>query len=117
MSDLIGTLHPERHACRDVHLPNCYNPTPLRHAVAGCTACQCGLWWWPGNVGTWHSRQIREPDVWPEHAGRPRPGAVIGWDVYFLHAPGCPDDRVTPNDGHTCGDAVPVTAADMWRRA
>ncbi len=111
MTDIIGTLHSERLACGDHHLPGCYNPNDR-----ACTACICGEMWWPGQVGTWHSRQIRESDVVPEH-GRPRPGAVTGWDVYFLHAPGCRQRKVTPALSHTCGDAAPVTAAEFWQAA
>jgi len=76
----------------------------------------CGEQWWPGNVGTWHARQVREPDVAPEH-GRPRPGAVVGWDVYFLHTQGCANRRVVPAESHTCSDAQPVNAAEFCGRS
>lgn len=101
MSDLIGVRHDDRHACTDDrHLPNCWNPN------ISLTACVCGDVWWRGHVGVWVSRQLREPDQWVKGSNRPRPGAVTGWDRYFLHTAGCPDDARCPGAGHVCGDAV-----------
>lgn len=107
---MIGTLASERLTCGDRHLPGCYNPQ------SAATACICGSMWWSGAVGTWHSRQLREPDVVPEH-GRPKPGAVTGWDVYFLHASGCRQKTPTPVVTHTCGKTRPIPAAEFWGRA
>jgi hypothetical protein len=97
VSALIGSHAVERPTCanKGAHWPNCYNPN------SDDTYCQCGDVRWSGRVGTWHARQLRDPDVVPEH-GRPRPGAVTGWDVYYLHANGCPDERVNPERTHLC---------------
>ncbi|HET6916623.1 MAG TPA: hypothetical protein VFH56_11090 [Acidimicrobiales bacterium] len=106
MSELIGARMDGRHSCGDYHLPNCYNPG------SNLTACACGERWWRGHVGTWHSRHLIA--VAGETAtGRPVYEA-LGWDRYFLHAAGCSVTDVLPNEGHICGDAESMTAAEAF---
>lgn len=87
MTAIIGVLRPERHACGEVHLPNCYNPH------SDDTYCVCGKVRWPGRVGTWHSRKRAD-----------------GWDTYFLHADHCPD-RVMPDEYAIEADPGKLTAS------
>jgi hypothetical protein len=92
---LIGTLHETRLTCGSRHLPGCYNPGTQE------TYCICGKKRWAGQVGTWHSRQRREPTTYPE-TGRPNEDAVIGWDTYFLHAADCPERERCGRQSHIC---------------
>lgn len=101
-SDLIGVRHDSRHACTEgEHLPNCYNPG------LDLTACVCGAVWWRGQVGTWHSRALKHVN----ETGRRPTYTIVGWDRYFLHAPGCRNRRREPSVSHVCGRAVGATFA------
>ena len=105
----IGVKQTGRHACTDsLHLPNCYNPQ------LDLTACVCGRVWWRGQVGAWHSRQLRISNGFTP-GGRPL-SEVVGWDRYFLHAPECPDDAVVPHLRHVCGGSVGTSYAEAVAR-
>ena len=99
MTVLIGVRSDVRKACGAEHLPGCYNP------ASRDTYCICGQRRWPGEVGTWHSRALYE--LKQGEALRPE-SVIVGWDVYFLHATGCPDRDGEP---HICTPAPRPVAA------
>lgn len=116
MSDLLDLLPTDdgRLTCTDVHLPGCYNPTPahLWPKAPGVTACICGAYWWPGQVGTWHSTR-RNVWIGATVSGRNlyEPGP---WSHYHLHANHCPERDTEAELGHVCGDVAAATAAEAW---
>lgn len=109
---LIGARHDTRHQCDDQHhLPNCYNPH------SDVTACACGDTWWRGRVGTWHSRHIREQVTVTDHHGTyTRPGAVVAYDRYFLHAADCAESGPDAEPGHLCRETPALSAHEFWGR-
>lgn len=90
-ADVIGVRMSERKSCAGVdHLPGCYNPWLNR------TYCLCGGHSWPRCVGEWKNRPLYE--VTYSATGRPV-GHIVGWDVYFMHAPTCTNE----SEPHLCG--------------
>lgn len=105
---LIGERHRAPHACTDRHVPDVY----VRRLDA--TVCQCQAVWWPGHVGTWHSRRLRVKVA--DTAG----GGLwddLGWDRYYLHNPDCAAWRDHhPPAEHLCGEGQQMTPAEAYGR-